>query len=221
MASVGDFVHEHVPAQGRGAGAPTLLLLHGTGGDERDLLPVGRLLADDAALLSPRGQVLEGPMPRWFRRLAEGVFDTEDLVRRTHELADWVPAACAHHELDPDQLIAAGFSNGANIAGAMLLLRPEVLRAAILLAPMVPLRPERLPDLSSVAVFINAGRADPICPPDQAEELAGILDDAGAAVEVRWHSGGHGLDRPAVDAAAGWLRKVRWATGSDGEAPLP
>ena len=122
-----DFIHEFVP----GRSERTLLLLHGTGGNERDLIPLGRELDPDAALLSPRGKVLENGMPRFFRRLAEGVFDLEDLKTRTHELADFVEAAARHYKFAAGQIVGVGYSNGANIAASMLLLRPEILRAAI------------------------------------------------------------------------------------------
>lgn len=198
--------------------APTLLLLHGTGGDEHDLLPLGRVLAPDAHLLSPRGQVRENGAPRWFRRLAEGVFDVDDLIARTHELADFLAAATQRYGLDPARVVAVGFSNGANIASSTLLLRPHLLRAAILLAPMVPLWPRDRVDLSGVAVFIGAGRADPIAPPEDAEALAGLFTDLGAGVELHWHRGGHEVGPTTVNAAAGWLRKLRAATATD---PLP
>lgn len=195
---------------------PTLLLLHGTGGDEHDLIPLGRTLAPTANLLSPRGQVLErGVAPRWFRREAEGVFDVADLVARTGELADFVCAAASHHGFEPTRVIAAGFSNGANIAAALLLLGHEVLRGAALFAPTVPLRPERLPDASTVGVFISAGRRDPICPPEQAEALAALLSEAGAAVEVRWHDGGHLLATGHVTLARAWCAKLLAATAAD------
>lgn len=216
MTAPGGFVHHFEPA--RRPGAPTLLLLHGTGGDERDLLEVGRALDPSAALLSPRGRVSEAGMLRWFRRHAEGVFDTEDLIARTHELADFTRAATADHGIDGTGLIAVGFSNGANIAAAMLMLRPEVLRAAVLLAPMVPLEPSAAVDLSEVAVFIGAGRSDPVAPADQAEVLATMLTDRGAAVELHWHDGGHGIDPSTLRAAMAWLSKVRAAIAAD---PLP
>src|SRR5437588_9417037 len=148
-----DFIHEFVP----GSSERTLLLLHGTGGNERDLIPLGHELDPGAALLSPRGKVLEHGMPRFFRRLAEGVFDLEDLTRRTHELADFVADAATRYGFDPRNVIAVGFSNGANIAASLLLLRPETLAAAVLFRPMIPLVPETLPDLSRVPVFIAAG----------------------------------------------------------------
>lgn len=216
MTGADDFLHHFEPAQR--PDAPTLLLLHGTGGDERNLLELGRVLDPDAALLSPRGKVSEGGMPRWFRRHAEGVFDTDDLIARTHELADFTRAATDRYDLDGTGLIAVGFSNGANIAAATLLLRPEILRAAVLLAPMVPLEPEAAVDLAAVAVFIGAGRNDPIAPAEQAEALAGMLADRGAAVELHWHDGGHGVDASTLRAATTWLGKVRSAIAAD---PLP
>src|SRR6187397_432273 len=136
------FEHRFVPARPDGAGRPPLLLLHGTGGDESDLLPLGEALAPGAAVLSPRGNVLENGMPRFFRRLAEGVFDEEDVIRRAHELADFVGAAAARHGFDPKRVIAVGYSNGANIAAAILLLRPGALAGAVLFRAMVPLVPQ-------------------------------------------------------------------------------
>jgi phospholipase/carboxylesterase len=205
-AAPGPFIHRFRP--GPDASAPTLLLLHGTGGDENDLLPLGAALAEDAALLSPRGQVSEHGAARWFRRLAEGVFDMDDLVRRTNQLADFVTAAIDHYRLEPSSVIAVGFSNGANIAAALLLLHPRLLRAAVLLAPMVPLADPPRADLSAVAVFIGAGRNDPIAPPEQAEALAGMLSDRRAAVQLHYHPDGHMVDRATVGAAGAWLHKL-------------
>ncbi len=200
------YVHVFVPAE-RGA-ETTLLLLHGTGGNERDLLGLGRALSEDAALLSARGNVLEHGAPRFFRRLAEGVFDQADLVARAADLARFVGAAADAYSFDPVKVVAVGFSNGANIAGALLLLHPEALHAAVLFAPMVPLQPETLPDLSGAAVFLSAGRADPIVPTEQPERMANLLSSAGADVTLRWHAGGHALDLPAVDEARSWLAPV-------------
>lgn len=214
-----EFVHRFQPAST--PDAPTLLLLHGTGGDEHDLVPLGRLLAPEAGLLSPRGPVSENGMPRFFRRLAEGVFDLDDLVARAAELADFVEQAAGRYDLDPTRIIAVGFSNGANIAAAVMLLHPAVLRGGLLFAPMVPIVPDEVPDLSGVGVFIGAGRADPIAPAEQAERLATLLADAGAAVEVAWHPGGHQLDRGQADKGRGWLTKFLAATATDGARPLP
>jgi len=184
---------------------PVLLLLHGTGGDENDLLPLGEALLPGAARLSPRGKVLEHGMPRFFRRLAEGVFDLDDLRRRTHELAEFVPAALAAYGMAGARPIAVGFSNGANIAAAMLLLRPEVLAGALLIRPMVPLVPETLPDLRGVQVQIQAGATDPLVPPPQSEALGKLLADAGASVEVRWIPGGHALTREDLALGKAWF----------------
>jgi predicted esterase len=200
-----EFIHRFEPAPAAGSGG-TLLLLHGTGGNENDLLPVGRAIAPGAALLSPRGRVLENGMPRFFRRLAEGVFDHEDLVARTHELADFVAEAAKRHGFDARRVVAVGFSNGANIAGALLLLRPEVLAGAILLRPMVPFEPKQPPDLRGRRVLVAAGKADPIVKPEQSEQLAELLRAAGAEVTLHWSPGGHTLDRADLSAAAAWYK---------------
>jgi len=197
-----DFIHEFVS----GSSARTLLLLHGTGGNERDLIPLGRELDPNASLLSPRGKVLENGMPRFFRRLAEGVFDLEDLKNRTHELADFVVAAARHYRVDIKNMIAVGYSNGANIAASMLLLRPEILSAAILFRAMVPLIPDTQPDLGSVRVWIGAGSSDPIVPASETKQLAELLRSAGADVTIRFFQGGHELTQADVHDAQEWLR---------------
>jgi predicted esterase len=178
------FVHRYMPpaAGAEPSGSTTLLLLHGTGGDEDDLIPLGRALLPGAGLLSPRGKVLERGMPRFFRRLAEGVFDQEDLARRTDELAEFVAAAAATYNLRRDGIVAVGFSNGANIAASLLLRRPGVLRGAVLLSPMVPFEPSPLPDLSGTVVFIGAGRADAMVPRAQTERLAELLRGGGQSL---------------------------------------
>lgn len=192
----------------KGQDVRTLLLLHGTGGDENDLLPLGKMLAPGWSMLSPRGKVLEGGAPRFFRRVAMGVFDLEDLVVRTHELSDFVGRAAEAYSFDPNQVVAAGYSNGANIAASALLLRPGTLRAAILLRPVMPLTPPTQPDLSGVGVFIAAARQDPFSPVEQTERLAAYLQESGAAVQVNWVEGGHGLLRPELGLAAAWLGKL-------------
>jgi phospholipase/carboxylesterase len=197
-----DFVHEFV----RGKLERTLLLLHGTGGNERDLIPLGRELDPNASLLSPRGKVLENGMPRFFRRLAEGVFDLEDLKKRTHELADFVVAAAKHYKVDIKNITAVGYSNGANIAASILLLRPETFAASILFRAMVPFVPETQPDLSSVRVLIGAGSIDPIVPASETKQLAELLRSAGADVTIRFFQGGHGLTQADIQAAREWLR---------------
>ena len=196
-----DFIHEFVP----GTSSRTLLLLHGTGGNERDLIALGRELDPNAALLSSRGKVLENGMPRFFRRLAEGVFDLEDLKFRTNELADFVTAAAQHYGFALDNLVAVGYSNGANIAASILLLRPEIMNAAILFRAMVPLTPDKLPDLSSVRVWIGAGDQDPIVPASETKRLAELLRRAGADVTIRFARTGHGLTNDDLEAARHWL----------------
>ncbi len=200
-----DFIHEFVP----GASNRTLLLLHGTGGNERDLISLGRELDSSASLLSPRGKVLENGMPRFFRRLAEGVFDLEDLKKRTHELADFVIAAAKHYKIDVKNMVAVGYSNGANIAASTLLLRPEIFPAAVLFRAMVPLVPETQPDLSSVRVWIGAGSIDPIVPASETKQLSELLRDAGADVTIRFFKGGHELTPEDVDVAREWLRILK------------
>ncbi len=195
------FIHEFVP----GTSKRTLLLLHGTGGNEHDLISLGHELDSNAALLSPRGKILENGMSRFFRRLAEGIFDLEDLKKRTNELADFVVAEAKHYKLAADQVVAVGYSNGANIAASMLLLRPETPRAAILFRAMVPLVPDKLPDLSSVRVWIGGGSNDPIIPISETNRLAEILRNAGADVTVRYFPAGHELTPADVEIAREWL----------------
>jgi phospholipase/carboxylesterase len=200
-----DFIHEFVPANSN----RTLLLLHGTGGNERDLIPLGRDLDPGASLLSPRGKILENGMPRFFRRLSEGVFDLEDLKMRTIELADFVAAAVRHYNLAPNDIVAVGYSNGANIAASMLLLRPEILHGAILFRAMVPLVPDKLPDLSSLRVWIGAGNQDPIIPTSETQHLVELLRSAGADVTIRFFNAGHGLTSSEVPAAGQWLNDLK------------
>ncbi len=200
-----DFVHEFVP----GNSNRTLLLLHGTGGNERDLVPLGRELDPNASLLSPRGKILENGMPRFFRRLAEGVFDSEDLKKRTNELADFVAAAVRHYKLAADHIVGVGYSNGANIAASVLLLRPEIIQAAILFRAMVPLVPDKLPDLSSVHVWIAAGSQDPIIPPSEAQRLADLLRHASADVTIRFFNASHGLTSSELETAGQWLKDLK------------
>jgi phospholipase/carboxylesterase len=200
-----DFIHEFV----KGKSGRTLLLLHGTGGTERALIQLGHELDPDASLLSPRGKVLEDGMPRFFRRLAEGVFDLDDLRKRTHELADFVTSAAEHYQIDNRHIIAVGYSNGANIAASLLLLRPELLSAAILFRAMVPLIPDKQPDLSSTSVFISAGSFDPIVPASATKQLADLLRGVGANVTVRFLQSGHELTPDDVDLARQWLMNLK------------
>lgn len=197
------FVHRFVPAQV--ADMPTLLLLHGTGGNEHDLLQVGQALMPGAALLSPRGQVLENGMPRFFRRLAEGVFDLDDLRQRTADLAAFVQEASDAYGFDAKRIVAVGFSNGANIAASLLLLKPGVLSGAVLFHAMVPIVPEPLPHLDGIPVFLGAGRLDTMIRPAQTQQLATLLEQANATVTLHWEPGGHTLTRAELEAATRWL----------------
>jgi phospholipase/carboxylesterase len=185
---------------------PPLLLLHGTGGNEDDLLPLGRMISPGSALLSPRGKVLEGGMPRFFRRLAEGVFDEEDVRRRALELADFVAEARQAYGLPAP--IALGFSNGANIAAAMLQLRPQSLAGAILLRAMVPLQDTPRSKLEGLPVLIVSGAADPIIPAENAERLAASLAADGALVQHRVLPVGHGLSQADITLAQTWIKQL-------------
>ncbi len=198
------FVHRFEPALD-GAPARTLLLLHGTGGDEHDLIGIGRMLDPGAALLSPRGPVLEHGMPRFFRRHPDGRFDLDDLRARTADLAEFVRAAVERHGLAGTERVAVGFSNGANIAASLLLLAPDTLQAAVLFRPMVPIEPAERPDLAGVRVLIAAGRSDPVVPPALPRRLAVLLREAGADATVHWQAAGHDLTRDEIAIARDWL----------------
>lgn len=196
---------KHRFEQGSDPGAPTLLLLHGTGGTEDDLLPIGRMISPESSLLSVRGNVLEAGMPRFFRRLAEGVFDEEDLIFRTAELHDFVGEQAEAYGFDRSRVVAVGYSNGANIAGSLMFHYADALAGAVLLHPMVPRRGLELPDMTGTGVFIGAGRNDPLCPPQESEELELLLTGAGAEVTLHWENHGHQLSRTEVEAAAQWF----------------
>ncbi len=198
-----DFIHVFEP--GTDPSRPPLLLLHGTGGDERDLLPFGRMVAPGAGLLSPRGRVLEGAMPRFFRRLADGVFDEADLTARTHELADFIEVARRRYGLPAP--VALGLSNGANIAASLLLLRPETLAGAVLLRAMSPFATPPAVDLDGKPVLILSGALDPIIPADNAARLARTLEEAGATVEQTILPTGHGLSQADLSLAKDWLAR--------------
>jgi predicted esterase len=200
---VSDFIHVFKPP-GK-PGGPVLLLLHGTGGNEHDLVPLAETLLPGAGVLSPRGQVLERGMPRFFRRLAEGVFDIEDLKRRSADLADFIVASAAKYRFATEDLTAVGFSNGANIAAALLLLRPDALSGAVLFRAMVPLTPDALPRLRSTPVLLSNGRTDPLVSIEETERLAALLRSAGADVTVSWQNAGHELTDRDVITAREWL----------------
>ena len=198
------FVHRFEPATS--AGSPPLLLLHGTGGDENDLLGLGRMISPGSAMLSPRGRVLELGMPRFFRRLTEGVFDEDDVRRRALELGDFVAEARQRYGLAAP--VAVGFSNGANIAAALLLLKPDVLAGAILLRAMVPLSDPPKADLGGKSVLLLSGQADPIVPASNSAKLASLLSQAGARVEHRVLPAGHQLSQADLTLARDWIGKL-------------
>lgn len=195
----------HLFSPPRDGSGRVLLLLHGTGGDEHALVPLAQALAPDLGVLSPRGQVLERGMPRFFRRLADGVFDQDDLRRRTEALGDFLAAAGQRYVFDPARVVAVGFSNGANIATSLLLRRPGLLRSAVLLHPMLPFEPQRLPGLRGTRALIGAGRRDPLVPVSSTERLAHLLRAGGADVRVAWHDGGHDIAPAEVHEASRFI----------------
>ncbi|BBB96209.1 MULTISPECIES: alpha/beta hydrolase [Bradyrhizobium] len=188
-------------------GVPPLLLLHGTGGDENDLLQLGAMISPGSPLLSPRGRVLENGMPRFFRRLAEGVFDEEDVRHRALELGEFVQDARYRYGIGSP--LAVGYSNGANIAAALLLMRPRVLSGAILLRAMVPLTDPPAADLDGKPVLILSGRQDPIVPADNADALAAMLSTAGAKVDHRLLPAGHQLSQADITFARAWVAEAK------------
>ncbi|HEY1336660.1 MAG TPA: alpha/beta hydrolase [Bryobacteraceae bacterium] len=199
------FIHRFVP--GSDARAPVLLLLHGTGGDENDLIPLGRELLPGAAILGVRGNVLENGMPRFFRRLAEGVFDLPDLERRTAELAGFIENARRAYGLAENALVAVGYSNGANIAASLILRDPPRLSAAVLFRAMVPFTPDAVPGLGGMPIFLSAGQTDPIVPGANTRQLAKMFESGGAHVFIHWHDGGHELGSDDIQAARLWLAR--------------
>jgi predicted esterase len=205
---VPEFIHRFIPATRPGTGI-TLLLLHGTGGNEEDLLPLGHELLPGAALLSPRGRALENGMPRFFRRFDEGVFDVDDLKFQTHELNNFIKAAAQQYGVEGNRMVAVGYSNGANIAASLLLLHPDALVGAVLFRPMVPFAPDVAVNLAQTSVLLNGGIRDPIVPRDNTEALAALLTSFDAETEVYWHRGGHELGQDDLTAARQWLsRKI-------------
>ncbi|MGE0910387.1 alpha/beta hydrolase [Bacillus atrophaeus] len=190
----------------KGTSDNVLLLLHGTGGNEHDLLSLGRFIDPDAHLLGVRGSVLEHGMPRFFKRLSEGVFDEEDLVERTKELKDFIDEAAETLELNRNNVIAAGYSNGANIAASLLFHFGGAVKGAILHHPMVPIRGLELPDIKGLSVFIGAGKHDPLCTRAETEELQQYLNEAGASTAVYWQEGGHQLTQQEAEQARMWYQ---------------
>lgn len=201
------FIHSFLESKERHK--MTLLLLHGTGGNEDDLIRLGSEISRFAAILSPRGKILENGAPRFFRRLAEGVFDVKDLKFRTHELADFVKKASELYDFDIRNVVVIGYSNGANIGASLLLLRPEVVSVAILFRPMVPLIPDTCPDLSDKSIFISGGLYDPIVPRRETERLVDLLKKSRANVFVRWEDSGHELGIDEISESSIWLSNTK------------
>ena len=202
------FIHRFVPAEDSASGE-TLLVLHGTGGDENDLISIGQAIAPGAAILSPRGNVLENGAPRFFRRISEGVFDPKEVRARAEELARFIRAAVVTYRLDAGRVFALGYSNGANIASTVMLIEPGTLQGSILLRPMLVYEPPEQSDLSDSAVFISAGRMDPIVPQSSVEQLAALFEAAHADVTLKWQLAGHSLVPSDVREASEWLALQR------------
>jgi phospholipase/carboxylesterase len=202
------FIHRFVPAKDS-ASEETLLVLHGTGGDENDLIGIGQAVAPGAAILSPRGNVLENGAPRFFKRIAEGVFDPKEVRSRAEELARFIRAATVTYRLDAGRIFALGYSNGANIASTLMLIEPGILQGSILLRPMLVYEPAEQNDLSGSAVFISAGRMDPIVPATSVERLVALFESLHSDVTLKWQLAGHSLVPSEVREAAEWLNLQR------------
>ncbi|MBM7602243.1 phospholipase/carboxylesterase [Metabacillus crassostreae] len=195
---------EHIFKEGNDKQSPTLLLLHGTGGNERDLLPIAEMISPNSSVLSVRGNILENGMPRFFRRLAEGVFDEEDLIFRTKELHDFIEECSNQYQFDRNNVLAIGYSNGANIAASMMYHYQNALAGTILLHPMVPIREVELPNLANTPIFIGAGLNDPIIPKAETKELIDTLRAADGTVTEYWGEAGHQLTREEIEQAKQW-----------------
>jgi len=202
------FIHRFVPAE-EAASGETLIVLHGTGGNENDLIGIGQAIAPGAAILSPRGNVSENGAARFFKRLAEGVFDPKEVRSRAEELAGFIRAAIAKYGLDVTRLYAFGYSNGANIASTVMFIEPDLLQGAILFRPMLVFEPEERSDLSGSSVLISAGRMDPIVPVSSVERLVELFEASRAEVTLKWQAAGHSLAPSEVREAAGWLALQR------------
>jgi phospholipase/carboxylesterase len=202
------FIHRFVPAEDPVSGE-TLIVLHGTGGNESEFIGIGQTIAPGAAILSPRGNVLENGAPRFFKRLAEGVFDPKEVRSRGEELARFIHAAIAKYGLDASRIYALGYSNGANIASTVMLIEPRLLQGAILFRPMLVFEPEEQGDLSGASALISAGRMDPIVPVSSVERLVDLFESAHAEVSLKWQLAGHNLVPSEVREAAEWLALQR------------
>jgi phospholipase/carboxylesterase len=202
------FIHRFVPAEDSASGE-TLIVLHGTGGDENDLIGIGQTIAPGAAILSPRGNVLENGAARFFTRLAEGVFDPKEVRSRADELARFIRAAITRYGLDATRIYALGYSNGANIASTVMFIEPRLLQGAILFRPMLVFEPKVRGDLSGSSVFISAGRMDPIVPVNSVERLAQLFESCRAEVTLKWQLAGHNLVPNEVREASDWVALQR------------
>jgi phospholipase/carboxylesterase len=202
------YIHRFVSAQDSASGE-TLIVLHGTGGNENDLVGIGQAIAPGAAILSPRGNVLENGAPRFFKRLGEGVFDPKEVRSSAEDLARFIRAAIAKYDLDATRIYALGYSNGANVASTVMFLEPRLLQGAVLFRPMLVYEPEERGDLSGASVFISSGRMDPIVPVKSVERLAELLESSHAEVTLKWQSAGHNLVPSEVREAADWLALQR------------
>ncbi|MEL3959918.1 alpha/beta hydrolase [Lysinibacillus endophyticus] len=199
---------QHIFKQGTDQNKPVLLLLHGTGGNEHSLLQLAEIIDPTAPVLSVRGNVLENGMPRFFKRLAEGIFDEEDLIFRTNELNTFLDEAAIKYEFNRQNIMAIGYSNGANIAASLLFYYETAIKGAILHHPMVPRRGIQLPNLAGTHVFIAAGTNDPICPQQESVELQALLEEANASVVMYWDNHGHQLTMGEVQAAKEWYEHL-------------
>lgn len=202
------FTHRFVPAADK-TSAETLVVLHGTGGDENDLIGIGQAVAPGATILSPRGNVLENGAPRFFKRIAEGVFDPREVRLRGEELARFIRAAISKYGLNPERIFALGYSNGANVASTVMFIEPGLFRGAILLRPMAVLEPDEYPDLSGTGVLISAGRMDPIVPVKSVERLVELFEVSRAEVTLKWQGAGHNLLPSEIREATDWLAMQR------------
>lgn len=199
------FIYNYIP----GSSENVLFLLHGTGGNEDDLLTVGQMLDRKASIVAPRGKVLENGMPRFFRRISPGVFDIEDLKFRANELGEFVDLLCTKHSFDSGSLVGVGYSNGANIAASLVLLKPTLLRRSILFRAMLPLVLDKIPDLNGTSVFISGGKYDEMIPEDSTLELKSILQRSGANVKMNWEESTHALTAAEVNKAREWLLNMK------------
>lgn len=201
-----EFVHRFIP--GALASAPTILTLHGTGGDENDLVPLARMVDGDSAILSVRGRISEGGKARFFRRISEGVFDLDDLHAQTLALGRFVDAAAQQYRFNRARTVALGYSNGANIAASLMLSVPNALAGAILLRPMLPFEPASPPPLKNIPVLVSAGRNDPLVPTPLTEKLAAVLQEQGARVTILWQDTRHALSPSELEQATAWWRQT-------------